>query len=307
MKSLLLCPLLAVFLVSCSSTGKTFVAPPLSDTGTAPALDEEGGEEDPDRDGDGWPQSQDCDDGNTAIHPGATEVCNGVDDDCVGGIDDGAGPLWYTDADGDLYGGALLGQFCDAPGGATYVDGDCADDNPEIHPESTLVVDGQDSDCDGRKDWLLRVSVAVDDAGELCFNDEFIGDTGMWTDGRSYEVWLHSGQNTVGIYGWDVGRYITAAIVHMEISDGSMWVSDGTWRYDPEPDQDGFGKVGWCRPGFDDSEWDFAKDLGPIGDPSNPWGDAPSVFPEGSPAHWIWDHFPVDLNTQYLRLDFELP
>ncbi len=216
MKSLLLRPLLAVSFVACSSTGKTFIAPPLADTdtGSTPALDAEDGEEDLDQDGDGWPQSQDCDDDNIAIHPGATEICNGVDDDCVGGIDDGVGPLWYMDADGDLYGGAMLGQFCDAPDGATDVDGDCADDNPEVHPDSTLLVDGQDSDCDGRKDWLLMVSAAVDDAGELCFNDEFIGDTGMWIDGRSYEVWLHSGQNTVGIYGWDVGRYITAAIVH---------------------------------------------------------------------------------------------
>ena len=298
---------LVVSLNACSPTGKTLILPPVSDTDTASSSDVESGDTEVDRDGDGWPQSEDCDDDNADVHPGAEEVCNGVDDDCVGGIDDGVGTLWYTDADGDLYGGALLGQFCDAPDGATYVEGDCADDNPEVHPDSTLVVDGQDSDCDGRKDWLVTVMVAVDDAGELCFNDEFIGDTGVWTDGRTYEVWLHSGPNTVGIYGWDVGRYITAAIAHLQISDGSVWVTDDTWRYDPEPDQDGVGKVGWCRPGFDDSAWDFAKDLGPIGDPSNPWGSAPTSFPEGSPAHGIWDHFPVDLNTQYLRLDFELP
>ncbi len=31
--------------------------------------------------------STDCDDGDGAVHPGATEVCNGVDDDCSGMID----------------------------------------------------------------------------------------------------------------------------------------------------------------------------------------------------------------------------
>jgi len=306
----LLSPVFFVFLLACTSADKPFL--PASslepDTGSAASgSDEVDVDVDVDVDGDGWPASEDCDDTNAAVNPGAAEECNGVDDDCVGGIDDGVGQWWYRDADGDSYGGEVLGQFCDAPEGATYTDGDCADNNPDIHPGSTLQVDGQDSDCDGLKDWLVSVMVAVDDAGELCINDEVIGPTGGWREGLGYQVWLRSGPNTVGIHGWDTGRVITAAIAHLEISDGTVWVTDDTWRYDPEPDQDGEGKSGWCRPGFDDSEWDTALDLGPIGDPENPWSDSPTSFPADSPAHWIWDHFPVNLNTQYLRLDFDLP
>jgi GH25 family lysozyme M1 (1,4-beta-N-acetylmuramidase) len=33
--------------------------------------------------------AQDCDDHNAAIHPGAVEVCNGLDDDCDGTVDNG--------------------------------------------------------------------------------------------------------------------------------------------------------------------------------------------------------------------------
>ncbi|NMC70246.1 MAG: hypothetical protein GYA57_09300 [Myxococcales bacterium] len=39
-----------------------------------------------DADGDGWSPPADCDDGNAAVHPGATDACgNGIDEDCSGG------------------------------------------------------------------------------------------------------------------------------------------------------------------------------------------------------------------------------
>jgi hypothetical protein len=261
-----------------------------------------------DGDGDGWFSDEDCDDDNAMIHPGAEEVCNGVDDNCVDGVDEGVLEEWFRDGDGDGYGHEPLGSACEAPEeGAVTSDGDCADDDATIHPLSTIQVDGQDSDCDGNTDWLVTILSAVDDAGELCVNDIPQGSTGGWVDGAAHEMWLTSGPNSIGIYGWDTGRVITAAIAHIQISDGSVWVTDSTWRYDPDPDQHGVGRLEWCAVGFDDSEWDLALDVGPIGDPSNPWGSAPSLFPEGSPAHWIWDHFPVDLNSQYLRKEFVLP
>ncbi|MDP2275376.1 MAG: putative metal-binding motif-containing protein [Archangium sp.] len=41
-----------------------------------------------DNDGDGFPQGVDCDDGNPAINPNATELCNnGIDDDCDSAAD----------------------------------------------------------------------------------------------------------------------------------------------------------------------------------------------------------------------------
>ena len=98
---------------------------------------------------------------------------------------------------------------------------------------------------------------------------------------------------------------MTAAVVHAEISTGQTWVSDDTWRYDPNPAANEQTRVGWCAPFFDDSDWDLVLDIGPIG--IAPWAAAPSSFPEDSPAHWIWDHFPVELNTQYLRKEIVLP
>jgi hypothetical protein len=45
-----------------------------------------------DADGDGYlgtPSGPDCDDKNAAVHPFATELCNGIDDDCDGLVDEG--------------------------------------------------------------------------------------------------------------------------------------------------------------------------------------------------------------------------
>lgn len=43
-----------------------------------------------DGDGDGVIAAEDCNDGDPNIGPGAIEVCDGIDNDCSGGIDDNA-------------------------------------------------------------------------------------------------------------------------------------------------------------------------------------------------------------------------
>jgi hypothetical protein len=48
--------------------------------------------------------STDCDDDAPAIHPGVTEVCDTLDNDCDRQIDEGLTGDWYPDADGDGFG-----------------------------------------------------------------------------------------------------------------------------------------------------------------------------------------------------------
>lgn len=58
-----------------------------------------------DMDKDGYAAEQDCDDSDSAVHPGATETCNGIDEDCDTFIDNHL-PIfiYYADKNGDGYG-----------------------------------------------------------------------------------------------------------------------------------------------------------------------------------------------------------
>ncbi|MBN2800379.1 MAG: hypothetical protein JXX28_14665 [Deltaproteobacteria bacterium] len=95
----------------------------------------------------------DCDDGDPARSPAAQEICNGVDDDCDGAVDDGfPAEAWFEDADQDGYGGAVIVVSCQQPEGYVALPGDCDDTTRLAYPGLAEVCDGLDNDCDGRAD-----------------------------------------------------------------------------------------------------------------------------------------------------------
>ncbi|MCO4748273.1 MAG: hypothetical protein KC912_25995, partial [Proteobacteria bacterium] len=59
-----------------------------------------------DGDGDGVVAAVDCDDTDPNVYPGASELCNGEDDNCNGQTDEGdiGGATWYLDDDNDGFG-----------------------------------------------------------------------------------------------------------------------------------------------------------------------------------------------------------
>lgn len=98
----------------------------------------------------------DCDDFNPAIHPGATEVCNLLDDDCDGLVDDADSDVvgqgtWYPDRDADAFGdGAAPELACSQPAESSATGGDCDDSRADARPGGTEVpYDGVDQDCSG--------------------------------------------------------------------------------------------------------------------------------------------------------------
>jgi hypothetical protein len=94
----------------------------------------------------------DCDDADAAVHPGATEVYDQIDNDCDGQVDEGY-RTYYRDADGDNYGDPdSATQATTQPDGYVTDHTDCDDSNPTVHPGAPERPDELDNDCDGRVD-----------------------------------------------------------------------------------------------------------------------------------------------------------
>ena len=111
---------------------------------------------DPDDDNDGSLDGNDCAPKNAAVHPGAQEVCNGIDDNCVNGADEEGATscaTWHYDADDDGYGTGQTKCQCKASGlFRADKGGDCDDTAAEINPGAVEKCNGVDDNCDGLKD-----------------------------------------------------------------------------------------------------------------------------------------------------------
>ncbi|HEY6881698.1 MAG TPA: choice-of-anchor V domain-containing protein [Polyangiales bacterium] len=106
-------------------------------------------------------QSGDCDDYDPKLNPGASELCNGKDDDCDGMVDDNVVYSAYCqDKDGDGHGvrGAATKMDCGPRNGFGLCDDDCDDANPKVFPGATEVCNYADDNCNNRIDENARAS-----------------------------------------------------------------------------------------------------------------------------------------------------
>ena len=116
-----------------------------------------------DHDGDGYEDDscngEDCDDSDSAVYPGAEEICDGKDSDC-----DGTLPADEADGDGDGW------PFC----------ADCDDADPLKHPGASDPCDGEDQDCDGEDGTSEKCDGEDDDCDGIVPDDEIDGDGDGW-------------------------------------------------------------------------------------------------------------------------------
>ena len=106
----------------------------------------------------------DCDDSNDQIYPGATEICDELDNDCDGNTDEGLPTItYYEDLDFDGFGSNVSLVSCDSLGtGYALTSGDCDDDNDQVYPGATEVLDnGIDENCDGMDNYVGLTEAAA--------------------------------------------------------------------------------------------------------------------------------------------------
>jgi hypothetical protein len=119
-----------------------------------------------DGDGDGYSELDgDCDDADSSLSPGASELCDGIDNDCDGAVDEASAvdaSTWYADSDGDGYGDAgSATAACSQPVGYLSDHSDCDDTDAAAHPGADEYCDGHDDDCDGDVDEDAAVDAAT--------------------------------------------------------------------------------------------------------------------------------------------------
>jgi hypothetical protein len=111
-----------------------------------------------DADADGFAACEECDDNDFSIKPTGIELCDGVDNNCDGDVDEDSAAdaaTWYEDVDGDGYGDAALSTVaCEAPTGYVASDADCDDSSIAYNPAAPESCDDpNDYNCDGAVEY----------------------------------------------------------------------------------------------------------------------------------------------------------
>ncbi len=124
--------------------------------------------------------AQDCDDANAAVNQNATEICNQIDDDCDGLVNDGLTSVdYHFDGDGDGYGSGVAVLSCAPITNYVQNSADCNDSDAAINPNATEICGNTvDEDCN---------------AGDLIPSYYTSRQSGAWT---SASTWNKSCDNT---------------------------------------------------------------------------------------------------------------
>ena len=144
----------------------------------------------------------DCDDVVAEIHPQAIEICNFVDDNCDGLVDDldpnidwSTGTVFFLDEDGDDFGVYETQlQRCLMPEGYSDKSTDCNDVDAAIHPLAIEVCDDIDNDCvpNSTETGLISAIIAGGEISNITMNQ-------IYASAQTQELFFCTGAYSVSI------------------------------------------------------------------------------------------------------------
>jgi hypothetical protein len=216
------------------------------------------------------------------------ELCNGIDDNGNGWIDEG-----YPDTDADGTADCVDVEECDG------IDND---GDGEIDEDFDTDGDGT-ADC-LEVETLVEISLTADDAWQGQIDGTVIGEHNGWNQVDSFAYLLDSGSHLISIHAWDEGLAIAGFMAQVTVDGSSISLTgDGSWRI-----TSGDEPTGWDQLDFDDSSWGIPVACAD----TSPWGGAPTELLDTG-AQWVWYNLAGDcrasdsLSHAWLRLEFDLP
>ena len=169
-----------------------------------------------DFDGDGFSEADgDCNPFDANVYPGATEICDGFDNNCDGEVDEGfEESTWYPDYDQDGYGNmydeGILTNCPPDPDFWVNNNEDCDDSFPDINPGTEEVADSIDNNCNGLIDEGLTTVTDI--------------------DGNIYQTANYGNQEWT-IENYNVANYADGTPIP-EVTDPDEWINltTGAWQ-----------------------------------------------------------------------------
>lgn len=151
----------------------------------------------------------------------------------------------YQDTDGDGYGNPSVSQIptCDIPTGYVLNNLDCDDNNSNINPNVSEIINGIDDNCDGFVDANFWTQKSIFGGTARYFavgfsigSKGYIG-TGSGTDGVKKDFWEYEPSTNVWSQKADFGGIARAFAVGFSIGNkgyiGTGGSSNDFWEYDP--------------------------------------------------------------------------